>query len=232
MAVGDAYVEDITPSTCCCGSQCSGFGSTVLHHCAPFRSHLALRSAWLAKASSYPNSVPHDGQMMKFFGGSSSRSYPQTGQRYMFRPSLTIRLKILQRRLPAARQLSYDHERGDLAVPRQHPEFTRSRVKAYQISVPSAFQGSLPQWPSHKSVGQPFILIGGRSSKLVPVPHEMPLKVVAMFERHGAGYFPNCTPAGDGLRGGSSAARTSGGFSASAKMILVCPSGLPERCLS
>src|ERR1017187_4613845 len=69
--------EDITTSTCCCWSQCSGFGSTVLHHCAPFRSHLALSSAWLAKASSYPNSVPHEGQMVKFFGGSSSRSYPQ-----------------------------------------------------------------------------------------------------------------------------------------------------------
>jgi hypothetical protein len=130
----------------------------------------------------------------------------------VFKPSLTIRPKILQGRLPAARLLSYDHECRDLAVPRQHPEFTRSRVKAYQISVPSAFQGSFPQWSHHKSVGQPFILIGSRGSKLVPVPHEMPLKIVAMFKRHDAGYFPNCTPAGDGLQGGSSATRHLGRF--------------------
>ena len=144
---------------------------------------------------------------------------------HVFRPSLTIRLKILQWRLPVARQLSYDHERSDFAVPGQHAEFTRSRVKAYQISVPGAFQGSLPQWPHHKGVRQPFVLVGSRGSELIPVPHEMPLKIVAMFKRHGAGYFTNCTSAGDGLRGGGSAGGTPGRFFAPAATVLVGLSG-------
>jgi len=103
----------------------------------------------------------------------------------LFNPSLTVRLKILQRRLPVVRQLSYYHERRNMAVACQHSEFTGSGVEAHQIPIPRAFQSSGPQWPHHKIVRQAFVLIDSCSSKLFPVPHEMPLKSVAMSERHG-----------------------------------------------
>jgi len=124
--------------------------------------------------------------MVKVFGGSSSRSYPQTGQRYMvFKPSFTVRLKILKSCSPVARQRPQDHECRKMAAPCQHSEFIGSRVEAHQISVARAFQGSLPQWPHHKSVCQPFVLSGTCGSKLFPMPHEMPLKIMAVFKRHG-----------------------------------------------
>jgi hypothetical protein len=69
----------------------------------------------------------------------------------------------------------------------QHPEFIGSPVEPHQISVAGAFQGSIPQWPYHKSVGQPFVLVRTCSSKLFAMPHEMPLKIMAVFKRHGVG---------------------------------------------
>ncbi len=70
------------------------------------------------------------------------------------------------------------------------PKFVRSWVEADQISLTSAFQGSISQWLHQKSVGQPLILIGSCSSKLFTVPHEVPLKIIAVFERHGVGNVP------------------------------------------
>src|ERR1035437_2527839 len=69
----------------------------------------------------------------------------------------------------------------------QYPEFIGSRVEPHQISVAGAFQGSIPQWPYHKSVGQPFVLVRTCSSKLFAMPHEMPLKIMAVFKPHGVG---------------------------------------------
>jgi hypothetical protein len=77
-----------------------------------------------------------------------------------------------------------------MAVPCQHPEFIGSRVEAHQISVAGAFQSSSPQWPRHKSVGQPFVFIGTCNFKLIPMPREMPLKIIAVFKRHGVGNVP------------------------------------------
>src|ERR1035437_43930 len=64
------------------------------------------------------------------------------------------------------------------------------RVEAHQITVAGAFQASIPQWPYHKSVGLPFVLIGTCSSKLFPMPHAMPLKIITVFKRHGVGNVP------------------------------------------
>jgi hypothetical protein len=172
--------------------------------------------------------------MMKFFGGSSSRSYPQTGQRCMYSgPHLQLDRKYSKGvcRPPGSFLMIMNVAIWPslVSTPNSHvlgSKRTRSAFRVHSKAPPAVAH--------HKSVGQPCILIGSRGSKLVPVPHEMPLKIVAMFKRHGAGYFPNCTSAGDGLQGGSSATGTSTGFSVSAATILVCPStsGLPELCLS
>lgn len=137
------------------------------------------------RSSSYPNSVPHDGQMAKFrriFEPIISANWAEV---HVFNPSLTVRLKILQRRLPVVRQLSYDHERRNMAVPCQHSEFTASRVEAHQIPIPRALQAPARSGPIIKSSAKPFVLIGSCRPKLFPVPHEMPLKSVSMSERHG-----------------------------------------------
>ena len=71
---------DATAWTCQYGSQLTGIGSTGLHHMGPLRSHLSLNCPWLKNASSYPNSVPQEGQIVKSTGGSVRPSYPQIGQ--------------------------------------------------------------------------------------------------------------------------------------------------------
>jgi hypothetical protein len=105
----------------------------------------------------------------------------------VFRSSLTIRLKILQGCHPLARQHGQDHECCNMPLRCQDSKFFSSRVESDQVSLAIAFQGSISQWPDHKRVGQPLILIGSCSSKLFTMPYKMPLKIIAVFKRHGVG---------------------------------------------
>src|SRR5665213_2163202 len=58
--------------------------------------------------------------MVKFRGGSRRRSYPQIGQRFIVdKPSLTLRLEVLQRRPTRAGKWTHDHERQDASIPHE-----------------------------------------------------------------------------------------------------------------
>jgi len=115
----------------------------VLHHCAPWRSHLALSSAWLAKASSYPDSIPMTGRWQSSWADLRAGHIHRLGrgafiQVLTYSSTETCEFGVLTPNAPPAR------------IPRLRPE--------YSLAC---------------------------SSKLFPVTHEVPLKIVAMSKRHG-----------------------------------------------
>jgi|SRR5665213_1307480 len=127
--------------------------------------------------------------MVKFRGGSRRRSYPQIGQRFIVdKPSLTLRLEVLQRRPTRAGKWTHDHERQDASIPRCNSKLRTEWIETHQVSLwADALQRSVSQRLHHESIREPLILIGSRRSELFSMPHEMSLKSMDVFKWHGAG---------------------------------------------
>lgn len=71
-------------SSCARALQFAGGGVDWLNHGAPRLTHPALSSSWLVLASSYPNSVPQQGQIACFSGLRRIPSNPHTGHVKVF----------------------------------------------------------------------------------------------------------------------------------------------------